>query len=123
MESLSEEELNLSLSNRRLMPRFPFHSHGTLWLGADPVACTLIDISLKGALFSFAHMLVPTVGYERKLTMHSAGDSAFLTVCGRIKHVKDRLIGIDFVYTSKSLDESLQRLIDPDRDLPALSRP
>jgi PilZ domain len=120
----------MSLSERRCMPRFPFHSSGTLRVGTLEYSGVLIDISLRGALFMADKL--PELGLDQQstLTVYYAGKSAFLVVNGWIVHLHERQVGVKFVQGSKTLEQSLLRLIDLNlgthrllkREIPALLR-
>ena len=120
----------MSLSERRHLPRFPFHSRGSLLIGALDRPVTIMDISLSGALLLIYPMPDFRICNECKLTVFYSGGTPFLNIDGRVAHLHDHLIGIEFANVSNATEKSLRHLVDLnlgmhqllDRDIPALLR-
>ncbi|MBI4998504.1 MAG: PilZ domain-containing protein [Rhodocyclales bacterium] len=122
----------MSLSDRRLHPRFPFHSRGQLSIddGGLELNGTLIDISLGGALFAAdQHRDIPT-GTQCRLAVYQRQRPSFVVMHGSVINHTRNLTGIQFQDVSDAAAGKLRQLIDMnlgvlhllERDLGALMR-
>ena len=116
-------------NERRLHPRFPFHSKGELRLNNMAYRGKLIDISLFGALFEARLFHLNFVTKENcSLEILQLNDDPLSTIGGVIAHYRMNLIGIQFVPIDAERQDILRRigmlnLAPPsllNRNLPAL---
>jgi c-di-GMP-binding flagellar brake protein YcgR len=122
----------MSLSDRRLHPRFPFHSRGQLSIddGELELDGMLIDISLGGALFAAdKHLDIPS-GTQCRLAVYQRQRPSFVVMQGSVVNHSRQLTGIQFQDVSEAAAGKLRQLIDMnlgvvhllERDVGALMR-
>lgn len=93
---------------RRRHPRFPFHASGILHLAGRPHHGTVLDISLKGALFHPPLALAAEPGQRCHLDLRHAAGGRRLLGAARIACRHDDLLGLEFL----SLDSEGRRFLD-----------
>lgn len=104
----------MSISDRRLHPRFPFHSRGQLSTIDDELKLdgTLVDISFGGALFAAdKHLAIPS-GTQCRLAVYQRQRPSFLVMQGSVINHSRHLIGIQFQDVSDAAVSKLRQLID-----------
>lgn len=104
----------MSLSDRRLHPRFPFHSRGRLLIddGEIELDGTLVDISLGGALFAAdKHLAIPS-GTQCRLAVYQRQRPSFVVMQGTVINHSQHLTGIQFQDVSDAAAGKLRQLID-----------
>ena len=102
---------NMAFEDRRIYPRFPFHSKGELRLNYMAYGGTLIDISLFGALFKsgLSHLNVTEREECTLEILHLNDDSAF-SVKGVVVHINENHIGIRFTTLDKEHESKLRKI-------------
>jgi hypothetical protein len=96
-------------TERRRFPRFPFHSRACLNLAGAAYTGTLLDVSLKGALFQSAEAHAAMAGSECRIEILHVGEPGPLVVTARLAYQRRDLFGLEFI----SLDtETWQMLGD-----------
>jgi len=99
------------IDERRCSPRFPFHSKGELRLDFMTDRGTLIDISLFGALFeSKLFQMNVAQGDDCTLEILNLSDDSLFAVQGLVAHIRNSLIGIQFVPLDKERQNKLRQI-------------
>lgn len=120
----------MSLSDRRRFPRFPFHSRGELRMGGAWRKGTLVDISLRGALFSLESTPPESEAKLCALRVFQPCGSQMVLLSGLVVHSGENLIGLKFINLGEAEKAALEQIIDLnlalprllERDIPALLR-
>jgi hypothetical protein len=104
----------MSISDRRLHPRFPFHSRGQLSIddGGLELDGTLIDISLGGALFAADKHLAIRSGTQCRLVVYQRQRPSFVVMQGLVINHSRNLTGIQFQAVSDAAAGRLRQLIE-----------
>jgi len=104
---------------RRLHPRFPFHSKSELHMPFMAYSGALIDISLFGALFEAGlfHLNIAAGENCRLEILHLNGNPAF-AIEGVIAHTNNNLIGIEFTALDKKHLNQLRHICTLNLALP-----
>ena len=112
----------MSLSDRRLHPRFPFHSRCQLSIDACELELggTLIDISLGGALFAADHHTEIPSGTQCRLTVNQKHRSSLIVVEGAVVKHSEQFLGIQFQQVSETTASDLRQLIEMNLGVPHL---
>lgn len=104
----------MSISDRRLHPRFPFHSRGRLSIddGGNELDGTLIDISLGGALFAAdKHLPIPS-GTQCRLAIYQRQRPSFVVMQGLVVDHSRNFTGIQFQDVGDATAGRLRQLIE-----------
>jgi hypothetical protein len=80
---------------RRRFPRFPFHSRGFLSIGERQHLGSILDVSLKGALFSSVEPLELTPGTACRLEIYHAGQEEVGAATAVVVYCREGLIGLE----------------------------
>ncbi len=99
-------------TNRRLLTRIPFEIDAVIGVGADRHACTLVDISLKGALVERAQPWVLPLDAPCTLSIRLAGDDAMIDMTGLVAHVEQTRLGMRCTEIDLDSMTSLRRLVE-----------
>lgn len=91
----------MSYTERRRFPRFPFHSQGCLSLDGGEYLGTLLDVSLKGALFRTPEPLAAMAGSSCRLEIFHAGAPSRLVATARLAYHRRNLFGLEFSYLTE----------------------
>ncbi|OJZ17666.1 MAG: hypothetical protein BGP21_05215 [Thiobacillus sp. 65-29] len=103
---------DVSGTNRRLFTRIPFKVDAVLGVGAERHACTLVDISLKGALVERAPPWTLPLGAPCTLSFRLAGDDATIDMAGLVAHVEQSRLGMRCTEIDLDSMTSLRRLVE-----------
>lgn len=87
----------MPISERRRFPRFPFHSQGALSVAGQPHPGTVLDVSLKGALFRADNVFGASVGNMCSLELFHAGQPGFCTATALVTYHRENIVGLEFV--------------------------
>lgn len=87
----------MPFSERRHFPRFPFHSLGVLGLAGGQHSGTVLDISLKGALFRTVEPLEAMAGNSCSLEIFHSGRPGFHIATAVLAYHRRNLFGLEFV--------------------------
>jgi len=99
-------------SERRRFPRFPFHSQGALSLAGQVYEGTLLDVSLKGALFMADSHLGEAAGHMGCLEIFDAGQPGFCSATALVAHHQENLVGLEFVDLNDGIRQLLTQVIN-----------
>lgn len=102
----------MSVSERRRFPRFPFHSQGALSLAGQHYPGTVLDVSLKGALFSADAAFAADSGHSCKLELFHAGQPALCHVDAVVAYRREGLVGLEFVEPGENARQLLQTIME-----------
>jgi hypothetical protein len=119
------EEVHAKLSeilykDQRIQPRYACNFDGTIVLESDRLDCSVVDLSLSGALASFkAQPIDIKAGEECQLIFRSASNELEVTatavICNvstaRVRLRKRTRLGIRFIQLDDSDKEALEQLI------------
>jgi hypothetical protein len=103
---------DVSGTNRRLFTRIPFEIHAVLGVGTERHDCTLVDISLKGALVEQAQPWMLPLGAPCTLSFRLAGDDATLDMTGVVAHVEQSRLGMRCTEIDLDSMTRLRRLVE-----------
>lgn len=121
----------MSFSERRQFPRFPFHSRGALDFVNAERQGTVLDVSLKGALFRTEDPLETLSGNFCALKVSRFGWPAFHVAMARIAYQRRNFLGLEFIELSNDARMFLGEVMNMnlavdsllDRDLPEMLAP
>ncbi len=102
----------MSHSERRRSPRFPFHSQGALSFAGQHLQGTVLDISLKGALFSVPNGLELSAGKMCSLEIFHAGQPGFCSATALVTYQRENLVGLEFVDLTDGARQLLAQVIN-----------
>lgn len=85
----------MTTDERRRFPRFPFHSRGFLAIGERQHLGSILDVSLKGALFSSAEPLALAPGTACRLEIYHAGQEEVGAAAAVVVYCRDGLVGLE----------------------------
>lgn len=80
---------------RRRFPRFPFHSRGFLAIGERQHLGSILDVSLKGALFSSVEPLDLPPGTTCRLEIYHAGQEEVGAAIAVVVYCREGLLGLE----------------------------
>lgn len=101
----------MTLPARRQFIRIPFHQPARLAVGQHGTACTVYDLSLKGALLGVKETLDAQPGAA--CTLHLSLDARnALRMSGHIVHCEDRAIGLQWDTIDLDSLTHLRRLLE-----------
>ena len=103
---------DVSGTNRRLFTRIPFKVDAVLGVGAERHACTLVDISLKGALVERVQPWAFPLGTPCTLSIQLAGDDAAIDMSGVVAHVAQSRLGMRCTEIDLDSMTRLRRLVE-----------
>lgn len=117
-----------SPSERRRYPRFPFHSRGFLAIGEEQHLGTVLDVSLKGALFSSVVPITADVGQICRLEIFHAGQDQVCSARAVVAYRRDFMVGLELMEMGEATTQVLRQVVDMhlgvasllDRDLPQI---
>lgn len=98
-------------SERRRFARFPFHSQGALSIAGQQYQGTVLDVSLKGALFR-AEDVLAGAGSMCSLEIFHAGQPGFCTATALVTYHRENLVGLEFVDLTEGARQLLAQVID-----------
>lgn len=98
-------------TERRRFPRFPFHSKGFLSADGRQHLGTVIDVSLKGALFSSVENLCLGPGTSCQLEIFHAGQEEVCVATAVVAYIREDLIGLQLIDTDQLTQEILSKVI------------
>ena len=115
-------------SERRRFPRFPFHSQGALSVAGEAHAGTVLDVSLKGALFMADGHFGAMAGQLCSLDLYHAGQPGFCSATALVAYHRESLVGLEFVDLTDGARQLLTQVISMNlavdtllgRDLPEM---
>jgi hypothetical protein len=122
----------MSVAERRHHPRFPFHSRGFLAINGQQHLGTILDVSLKGALFASTEPLSLRRGAVCRLEIFHAGQESVCNAAAVVAHLRDDgLLGLHLVEPDAAVQLVLQQVMDMnlgtptllERDLPEMLAP
>lgn len=118
----------MSLSNRRLHPRFPFHTEAQLFIDDRAHPGRIIDISRRGLLFAADPPIAARRHTLCSVKLFHAGQPHFLSAVTTVAYQQGALLGLEILDLGDADQTVLQQIIDMNlgthnllnRDLPAL---
>lgn len=82
-------------SKQRRFTRIPFHVPAELEIEGEKFPCSLVNVSLKGALVELTYGAAPTAGATCSVTIDlDPGSGARIRMDGDIAHQRGRQVGI-----------------------------
>lgn len=105
-------ENDVSGSNRRLFTRIPFEVEVVLVVGTERFACTLVDISLKGALVEGALPWTLPTGTPCALTIRLGDTDVTIDMTGLVAHVEQTRLGMRCTEIDLDSMTTLRRLVE-----------
>lgn len=117
-------------SNRRTIPRFPFHSLARLQIEREIFFCQLVDISLGGALLETTETIPPAYDALCSIDIIPLSGRVCFHADAKLAHIHGRVAGIAFHQLDDSARAALARIarlnLAPaellQREVPALLR-
>ncbi len=104
---------DVSGSNRRLFTRIPFEVEAVLGVvGGEQHACTLVDISLKGALVERTLPWGLALGTPCTLSIRLAGADATIDMSGAVAHLEAARLGMRCTEIDLDSMTALRRLVE-----------
>ncbi|HEY9100414.1 MAG TPA: PilZ domain-containing protein [Thiobacillus sp.] len=100
------------IPTRRLFTRIPFAARVVLNTFPDQHECTLVDISLKGALVERPHPWNTTIGEACGVAVELAADGTSIHMTGEVAHVKQGRLGIRCMEIDLESMTNLRRLVE-----------
>ena len=100
------------IPQRRLFTRIEFDKDVTLVLPSGKHACSLVDISLKGALLERALPWDATLGMPCSLTIQLAEDGISIQMTGEVAHVEQERLGMRCLEIDLDSMTNLRRLVE-----------
>jgi hypothetical protein len=80
---------------QRRFTRIPFHVPAHLEVGGDRMACSLVNLSLRGALVELSADRMPSAGASCAVTIDlDPGSGARIRMDGDVAHQRGRQVGI-----------------------------
>lgn len=118
----------MSLSNRRLHPRFPFHTEAQLFIHDQALLGRVIDISRRGLLFAADTPIAVRRHTLSSIKLFHAGQPHFLSALTTVAYQRAELLGLEILDLGDADQAVLEQIIDMNlgtrnllnRDLPAL---
>lgn len=118
-------------SNRRRVPRFPFHSLARLQIEREIFFCQLVDISMGGALLETTETIPPAFDVPCSIDIIQLSGRVCFQADAQLAHIHGRVAGIAFHHLDDSARAALTRIarlnLAPaeilNREVPALLRP
>lgn len=119
-----------SSHDKRLFTRVPFVANVVLDLSQDQHACSLVDLSLKGALVERDHAWDADMGTPCSLTVELAEDGTSIRMTGEVAHNERGRLGIRCTDIDLESMTNLRRLVelnlsngaDLNREIQAMAR-
>lgn len=109
-----------SLPERRRYPRFPFHSRGFLAIGEEQHLGTILDVSLKGALFSSVLPVAAEVGQVCRLEIFHAGQEQVCSAGAVVAYRREAMVGLELVEMDEPTQQVLRQVVDMHLGVPGL---
>lgn len=97
---------------RRLFTRIPFEASVVLDTFPDKHACSLVDISLKGALVEQPQSWNAVLGDPCSLSVALAEDGASIHMTGEVAHVEQGRLGMRCTEIDLESMTNLRRLVE-----------
>ena len=118
----------MPVPDRRRHPRFPFHSRGFLAIHDEQHLGTVLDVSLKGALFASVVPLAVAKGDRCCLELFHAGQEQVCSAKAVVAYRRDSLVGLELVEVDASTAAVLRQVVNMhlgvtsllDRNLPEI---
>ena len=107
----------MSMSDRRRNPRFPTCSHADLRLGLTWLSGSVVDLSLKGALFESETASAGLRGKACRLHITNVVEP----INGLIVHSEEGLLGIKFIGINQKVHDDLIYVIASSQAAPSHS--
>jgi len=104
--------MNDSSPHRRVFTRIPFTANVELDFLPDKYACSLLDISLKGALVEQALHWSAGLGAPCSLSIELAEDGTAIHMTGEVAHVEGRRLGMRCTEIDLESMTRLRRLVE-----------
>lgn len=101
-----------SIHKRRLFTRIPFHTNVMLNTLPGKHECSMVDISLKGALVERPLPWSAKIGDPCNLYVELAGGGTSIQMAGEIAHVEDGRLGIRCTEIDLESITNLRRLVE-----------
>lgn len=101
----------MKIEERRRFPRFPFHSRGFLAIGERQHLGTILDVSLKGALFSSVERLEIAPGTACRLEIYYAGQEEVGAATALVAYCREGLVGLELHDIDAATCGMLERLV------------
>ena len=98
--------------NRRVYTRIPFEASVALDTRAGRQTCSLVDISLKGALVEQAQPWTLALGEACMLTVTLAEDGPAIAMAGVVAHVEQGRLGLRCTEIDLDSITALRRLVE-----------
>jgi hypothetical protein len=98
--------------NRRLFTRIPFEAEVVLGTRSGRHACSLVDISLKGALVEQAQPWDMASGEPCSLSVKLAADGTAIDMTGEVAHVEQNRLGLRCTEIDLDSVTNLRRLVE-----------
>ncbi|MDP3538847.1 MAG: PilZ domain-containing protein [Azonexus sp.] len=112
MNELNFNGLHMLTPERRRFPRFPFHSQGMLSFAGEQHSGTVLDVSLKGALFRAISPIDFMGGNRCYLEIFHAGQPFFCTATAHVAYHHESIVGLEFVELTKGAQQLLAQVMD-----------
>lgn len=107
---------------RRVFPRFPFHSKAVLTVGGIPCEGELIDLSLSGALFRAGAACLPFARERCLLDILHGARRSVVRAPGEVAYAQGRLIGVKFHPMDAEVLQGLMRIVEMNLGNPELMK-
>lgn len=101
-----------SSEKKRLFTRIPFETKGVLNTFPGQHACTLVDISLKGALVEKSSPWAIKIGEPCNLSVDLAEGDALIQMTGEVAHVAGGRLGVRCKEIDLESITNLRRLVE-----------
>jgi len=101
----------MSKPERRRFPRFPFHSRGFLAVDGLQHLGTILDISLKGALFSAVEPLVVEPGTACRLEIFHAGREEVCNATAVVAYHREGMVGLELLDINAATRQVLEQVV------------
>lgn len=97
---------------KRRFTRTQFSAHGSILVDGKSIECTVLNLSLKGALVEVGVEGLVSVGTAVALSFTLADDSSTITAQGTCVHVEGHELGVRFSSTDLDSLTHLRRLLE-----------
>lgn len=97
---------------RRLFTRIPFKASVVLNIFSSQHACSLVDISLKGALVELPQSLNAAMGDPCSVSVELADDGTSIHMKGEVAHVEQGRLGMRCTEIDLESMTNLRRLVE-----------
>jgi hypothetical protein len=110
----------MTLTERRRVPRFPFHSRGSLTIRHSEHPGTIVDISVGGALFQSDSRIKTADRADCHIAIYHSDETVILSTIGSIVYSRGTFLGIRFINVDAKAREGLKRIMEMNLGTPKL---